>query len=123
MKVFVAKNRVQPANSLQAKYFVSRAMTEANWWQSPFSLLHDFLPRAASPLFYPRGEAKCVKSPSVQGARRSAPSGTACRAPTFLNPTLSTASKRNEVMAPVITCFDRRVAKKGAGFVAAFFPA
>ena len=36
---------------------------------------------------------------SVQGARRSAPSGTACRAPTFLNPTLSTVSKRNDVMA------------------------
>ena len=27
MKVYVAKNRVQPANSLEAKWFVSRAMT------------------------------------------------------------------------------------------------
>ena len=44
-----------------------------------------------SPLFSPGGEAKYVRGPSVQGVRRSAPSGTACRAPTFLNPTLSAA--------------------------------
>ena len=37
VEVNVAKNRVQPANALQAKYFVSRVMMGANWWQSPFS--------------------------------------------------------------------------------------
>ena len=30
-------------------------------------------PQKSSPLFSPRGEAKCVRGPSVQGARRSAP--------------------------------------------------
>ena len=51
------------------------------------------------PLFSPGGAAKCVRGPSVQGSHRSAPSGMACRAPTFLNPRLCTASKRNDVMA------------------------
>ena len=55
-----------------------------------------------SPLFLPCGETKCVRGLSVQDAHRSAPSGRACRAPTFLNPTLSTASKRNEVMAGLL---------------------
>ena len=35
-EVKVAKNRVQPANLLQAKCFVSWVTTGANWWQSPF---------------------------------------------------------------------------------------
>ena len=42
VEVYVAKNRVQPANSHQAKHFVSRTMTGVNWWQSLFSLLCDF---------------------------------------------------------------------------------
>ena len=46
----VAKNRVQPADSLQAKYFVSRAMTGVNWWQSPFFAPARLLPRAAKRL-------------------------------------------------------------------------
>ena len=111
-KVDVAKNRVQPANSLQVKFFVSRAMMGANWWQSPFFSPVRLPPRAAreerecicataqlSPLSSPGGEAKCVRGPSVEGGGRSATLGTACRAPTFLNPALSTASKRNAVMA------------------------
>ena len=53
-----------------------------------------------SPLFSPRGEAKCVRSPSVQGARRSAPHFFNNAA--YLNPTLSTASKRNAVMAGLL---------------------
>ena len=49
----------------------------------------------ASLLFSPRGETKCVRGPSGRGARRLA------RAQAYLNRTLSTASKRNEVMAVV----------------------
>ena len=42
------KNRVQPANSPQAKCFVSRAMMGSELVAVPdFSLLHRFLPRAA----------------------------------------------------------------------------
>ena len=56
---------------------------------------------AKGPAAMARGNSSCT-SPSVEyvGKRRdeSRP-GTACRAPTFLNPTLSTASKPNEVMA------------------------
>ena len=44
--------------------------------------------------FSPRGEAKCVRGPSGRGARRLARAG-------VLVSTLSTASKRNEVMAVV----------------------
>ena len=47
---------------------------------------------ALSPLFSPRGEAKCVKGASVRGARRLTSGG-------VLDCTSSTASKRNEVMA------------------------
>ena len=46
----------------------------------------------ASPLFSPRGEAKCVRGPSVRGARRLTSGG-------VLDSTVSTASKHNEVMA------------------------
>ncbi len=46
----------------------------------------------ASPLFSPRGEAKCVRGASVRGARRLTNGG-------VRDSTLSTASKRNEVMA------------------------
>ena len=55
--------------------------------------------RRVSPHVSPRGKVKGVRGPSVQGLRPSAPSGTACRAPTFLSTTLSTASKPNDVMA------------------------
>ena len=42
------KNRVQPANSPQAKCFVSRAMIGSELVAVPdSSLLHRFLPRAA----------------------------------------------------------------------------
>ena len=47
---YVAKNRVQPANSHQAKHFFSRTMTGANWWQSlavPIFAPVRLLPRAA----------------------------------------------------------------------------
>ena len=43
VEVKVAKNRVQPANSLQAKCFVSWVMTGSKLVAVPdFSLLHDF---------------------------------------------------------------------------------
>ena len=42
MEVYVAKNRVQPANSLQTKYFVSRAMTGRIGGSPHFSPLHEF---------------------------------------------------------------------------------
>ena len=68
----------------------------------------------ARPLFSPRGDAKYVRGQSVQGARHSATSGTAWRAATFLNPMLSMASKRNEVMAGLIACFGCQVARNAA---------
>ena len=46
--------------------------------------------------FSPRGEAKCVRGPSGRGASRLARAG-------VLDSTLSTASKRNEVLA-VVSC-------------------
>ena len=46
--------------------------------------------------FSPRGEAKCVRGPSGRGARRLARAG-------VLDSTLSTASKRNEVLA-LVSC-------------------
>ena len=46
--------------------------------------------------FSPRGEAKCVRGSSGRGARRLARAG-------VLDSTLSTASKRNEVLA-VVSC-------------------
>ena len=49
-------------------------------------------PAEPSPLFSPRGEAKCVRGASVRGARRLTRAG-------VLDSTLSTASKRNEVLA------------------------
>ena len=45
-----------------------------------------------NPLFSPRGEPKCVRGPSVRGARRLTSAG-------VLDCTLSTASKRNEGLA------------------------
>ncbi len=43
VEVKVTKNRVQPANSLQSKCFVSRAMTGGRIGGSPhFSVLHHF---------------------------------------------------------------------------------
>ena len=45
-----------------------------------------------NPLFSPRGEAKCVRGASVRGAHRLTSGG-------VRDSTLSTASKRNEVMA------------------------
>ena len=43
VKAKAAKNRVQPANSLQAKHFVSRYVTRGELVAVPhFSLLHDF---------------------------------------------------------------------------------
>ena len=69
----------------------------------------EFVSPSTSPLFSPRGEAKCVRSPSVQGARRSAPSGTACRAPTFLNPTFEHGEQAQRSHGGLVACFDRQV--------------
>ena len=70
------KNRVQPANSPQAKCFFSRAMMGSELVAVPdFSLLHRFLPRAAKgrepPLFArrlrlggvtPAGRQRCCRA-------------------------------------------------------------
>ena len=50
------------------------------------------LPHRATSRLYPRGVVKCVKGPSGRAASRLARAG-------VLDPTSSTASKRNEVMA------------------------
>ena len=60
---------------------------ELAWLYPGFPLACPF-----SPLFSPRGEAKCVRGASVRGARRLTNGG-------VRDSTLSTASKRNEVMA------------------------
>ena len=52
--------------------------------------------RTASLHFSPRGEAKCVREPSGRGASRLARAG-------VLDSTLSTASKRNEVLV-LVSC-------------------
>ena len=51
----------------------------------------------ARPRLYPGVEAKCMRGPSVRGAGRLAPHFLSKEA--YLNSTVSTASKRNEVMA------------------------
>ena len=65
--------------------------------------------------FSPRGEAKCVRGPSGRGARRAGRRKR--RAQAYLHSTLSTASKRNEVMAGHAACFGRRVVRN-AGYIA-----
>ncbi len=58
----------------------------------------------ASLLFSPHGEAKCVRGPSGLGASRAEEKGASRLARAgVLDRTLSTASKRNEIMA-VISC-------------------
>ena len=49
-----------------------------------------------SPLFSPRGEAKCVRGLSVRGTGRLAPHF--LRKEVYLNSTVSTAGNRNEVV-------------------------
>ena len=63
----------------------------------------------ASPLFSPRGETKCVRGPSVQGARRSAPS--------FLNNAgvleqyVEHGEQAQRSNGGPIACFDRQVVR------------
>ena len=62
-----------------------------------------------SPLFSPRGEAKCVRGPSVQGARRSAPH--------FLNNAgvleqyVEHGEQAQRSNGGPIACFDRQVVR------------
>ncbi|MCG8652575.1 MAG: GNAT family N-acetyltransferase, partial [Pirellulales bacterium] len=56
------------------------------------------LSKGASPLFLPDGERKCVRGPTIRGARRLARAG-------VLDSTLSTATKRNEVVARLSPAF------------------
>ena len=64
---------------------------------------------AASPLFSPGGEAKCVRGPSVQGARRSAPR--------FLNnagvlePYVEHGEQAQRSNGGPIVCFDRQLVR------------
>ncbi len=44
VKVYVAKNRVQPANSLQAEWFVSRAVMGSELVAVPIFAEHRFYP-------------------------------------------------------------------------------
>ena len=59
-----------------------------------FSLFRKTISEGPSLYFSPRGEMKCVRGPSGRGASRLARAG-------VLDGTLSTASKRNEVLAVV----------------------
>ena len=66
--------------------------------------------RTVSPLFSPRGETKCVRGPSVQGVRRSAPH--------FLNnagvlePYVEHGEQAQRSNGGPIACFDRQVVRK-----------
>ena len=53
---------------------------------------------SASPYFSPRGERKCVRGPSVRGARRSARGS-------VLDSPLSTMNKRNDAMTGLSGAF------------------
>ena len=57
-----------------------------------------------SPLFSPRGEAKCVRSPSVQGARRSARGG-------VLEQYVEHGEQAQRSNGELIACFDRQVVR------------
>ena len=69
----------------------------------------EFVSPSTSPLFSPRGEAKCVRSPSVQGARRSAPR--------FLNhagvlePYVEHGEQAQRSHGGLVACFDRQVVR------------
>ena len=59
---------------------------------------------AGSPLFSPRGEAKCVRGPSVQGARRSARGG-------VLEQYVEHGEQAQRSNGGPIACFDRQVVR------------
>ena len=61
-------------------------------------------PARFSPLFSPRGEAKCVRSPSVQGARRSARGG-------VLEQYVEHGEQAQRSNGGLIACFDRQVVR------------
>ena len=59
---------------------------------------------APNPLFSPRGEAKCVRSPSVQGARRSARGS-------VLEQYVEHGEQAQRSNGGLIACFDRQVVR------------
>ena len=61
--------------------------------------------RGPRPLFSPRGEAKCVRGPSVQGARRSASGG-------VLEQYGEHGEQAQRSHSGPIACFDRQVVRK-----------
>ena len=63
-------------------------------------------PDSPSPHFSPRGEAKCVRRPSVRGARRSAPP---LIKDAYLNSTHGEQAQRSS--RGLIACFDRQVVR------------
>ena len=69
------------------------------------------LTKRARPHFSPRGERKCVRGPSIRGARRLARGG-------VLDSTLSTVTKRNEVVAGLSRAFAVRWVESRTGAVA-----
>ena len=58
-----------------------------------------------SPLFSPGGEAKCVRGPSVQGARRSARGG-------VLEQHVEHGEQAQRRNGGPIVCFDRQLVRK-----------
>ena len=53
-----------------------------------------------------------MRSPSVQGARRSATSGTACRCPYILEPYVEHGEQAQRSNGGLIACFDRQLVRK-----------
>ena len=62
-----------------------------------------------SPLFSPGGEAKCVRGPSVQGARRSAPRF--LHNAGVLEPYIEHGEQAQRRNGGPIVCFDRQLAR------------
>ncbi len=71
-------------------------------WKTLFMIFHS--PSTFSPLFSPRGETKCVRGPSVQGARRSASGG-------VLEQSVEHGEQAQRSNGGPIACFDRQVVR------------
>ncbi len=69
-----------------------------------------YVPRAFSPLLSPGGAAKCVRSPSVQGARRSAPKS--LNDASVLEHYFEHGEQAQRSNGGFIACFDRQVVRK-----------
>ena len=88
--------RLGGGRSIRLSYGPATMNDDVPWKLQFHSSLPGMTLDVVSLLFSPRGEAKCTRGPLGLGASRLARAG-------VLTSTLSTASKRNEVLA-VVSC-------------------